>query len=301
MEKVIKKKLRTKKPRAKAGVLLAVLLVLLVLYAFSLLLPFLWTLISSFKARGDFRLHPFGLPEKWDYENYTKAFKRLYVEPSVGPERRIYLPQLLFNSLVYALGCAAVQVMTTCLVAYVVSKYRFKFNKVIYGIVIVTMIIPIVGSLPSEIKLAMDIGFYDNIFGIFVMRMNFLGMNFLIFYAIFKSVPWDYAEAGFIDGASHFRVMAQIMLPLVVPTMLVVGLLAFIGYWNDYYIPMIYLPSMPTAAYGLYLYQWSSDTSISSVPMQLAACMIVMIPILALFLLFKNKIIGNIAIGGIKG
>ena len=78
-------------------------------------------------------------------------------------------------------------------------------------------------------------------------------------------------------------------------------LLSFIGYWNDYYIPMIYLPSKPTIAYALYCFQTTSVTSVSNVPAKMAGSLIVFIPVFILFLIFKKKLIGNLTVGGLKG
>ena len=145
------------------------------------------------------------------------------------------------------------------------------------------------------------IGFYDNLFGIWITKGSFLGMNFLIFYACFKSFSWEYSEAAFIDGASNFRVMMQVNLPLARTTILAMALLSFVGYWNEYETQLIFLPSMPSLAYGLFQFQFSVSTVASSVTIQLAGCMIVAVPIFILYMFFKNMLIGNIAVGGIKG
>lgn len=300
MLKKIKSKLAKFRTRWNLFSIIAV--VLLSVYALSLVFALLWALISSFKSRFDFREHLFTLPSKWHFDNYLKAFKELYigVETSYG-SRYVYMPELLFNTIVYSLGSTFFSVMSPCLTAYVVAKYNFKGRSVLYGIVIVTMLLPIVGSLPSSMILMKAIGFYDNLFGIWITKGSFLGMNFLIFYACFKSFSWEYSEAAFIDGASNFRVMMQVNLPLARTTILAMALLSFVGYWNEYETQLIFLPSMPSLAYGLFQFQFSVSTVASSVTIQLAGCMIVAVPIFILYMFFKNMLIGNIAVGGIKG
>ena len=91
------------------------------------------------------------------------------------------------------------------------------------------------------------------------------------------------------------------MLPMVRTTILALFILGFIGSWNDYQTPMVYLPSMPTIAYGLFRFRYSSDSLVSAIPMQITGCVVVMIPIMILFIVFRNKIMGNLALGGIKG
>ena len=192
-------------------------------------------------------------------------------------------------------------VLTPCIAAYAVAKYNFKFGKFMYGIVIVTMILPVVGNLPSQIQMAKFTGAYDNLLGVAVMKGHFLGTNFLIFYAAFKSLPNDFKEAAEMDGASQLQVLLQIVLPLVKTTIGAIALLSFITYWNDYTTAMIFLPNMPTIAYGLQYFTSSSLNEASTLPVKIAACTMVIIPIFIVFVIFKDKLIGNMAVGGIKG
>ena len=88
---------------------------------------------------------------------------------------------------------------------------------------------------------------------------------------------------------------------MIRPVISVVLLLSFIGYWNDYYVPMMFIPNHPVAAYGLYRYQQATDSAISTIPMKISGCMIVFAPIFVLFLCMKDKLIGNLTVGGLKG
>lgn len=276
--------------------------ILLVGYSLIMIILFVWAMISSVKSQYDFDDNPFGFPEVWQFSNYIVALTKFTVPVMRnGVMYKVGLPEMLLNSLIYSLGCTIVNTTVTCCVAYVTSKYNFKFSKVVYGIVIFTMIMPIVGSLPSELQLARDLKLYDTFWGMFVMKANFLGMNYLIFYSAFKGLAWDYAEAAFMDGASHFQVMVRVMIPMIKPVILVVMMLAFIGYWNDYYVPMMFMPNHPVAAYGLFRYNQSTESAISTTPMKIAGCMIVFMPIFVLFLVMKNKLIGNLTVGGLKG
>ncbi len=288
--------------RGKTNALSIITFLVLMIYTAIMLGLFLWALMSSVKTQFDFDDRPFGFPEVWKFSNYLVALREFTVPTmSNGVSRQVGLVEMLFNSIVYAVGCAVVHTLVTCVVAYVTEKYRYRFSKVIYAVVIFAMIMPVVGSLPSELSLARSLGLYDNFFGMFIMKANFLGLHYLIFYSAFKGVPWDYAEAAFVDGASHLTVMVRIMIPMVMPVVSIVFLLAFIGYWNDYQVPMMFLPNHPVAAYGLYRYQESTQTAISTTPMKIAGCMIVFAPIFVLFLCMKNKLIGNLTVGGLKG
>ena len=312
---IMNKKLKVKERNKNSIGLIIVAMTVLGLYTLSLVLPLFWALLNSLKGANDFSLEVdgvvnclFGFPKlnimddsdkAWRFDNYVRIFSEMKVQ--VG-SKYVFVPEMMWNSLIYALGSTFVSIASRFVVAYACAKYNFKLKGVIYTFVIVTMILPVVGTLPSEINMTHVLHVYDNYFGILFMKCGFLGMNFLIFYATFKSIPDSFAEAAKIDGAGHFSIMFKIMVPLAMNTIVAVGLLLFIEFWNDYYTPMIYLPSMPTIALGLYKVQYAVGTEISqSVPMKLAACFIVAFPIILIFIAFKNKIIGNISVGGLKG
>lgn len=292
-----------KKGKKKNSVFLIVIFVFLLIYSISILTPLVWAFLSSLKTKFEFIKDPLGLPKKWLFKNYIDAFDVFYVSVHTNNRdaEKVRLIEMMFNSLAYAIGCGLVATLVPCFVAFPVAKINHKFNKVIYSTVIIAMLLPIVGSLPSSIDMMQKLGLYDSLIGMYIMKANFLGMYFLVFYASFKSLSWTYAEAAFIDGASYFDVFCKIMLPLVSNTISIVFLLQFISFWNDYQTPMIYWQSYPTLAYGLYRYTKNTGTTTSSIPMFLAGCIIVVLPILILFIIFKDKLIGNLTVGGIKG
>ena len=234
--------------------------------------------------------------------NYLQAFEAINMKVRKGKQVfQIFLPEMFLNSLIYAGGCSFFATLTPCLVAYVTSKYNFRFNNVIYMTVIFVMVTPIVGNAPSSILMAKTLGLFDSQVGLWFMSATFLGTYYLVFHGIFKGLSWEYAEAAFMDGASHVTVLFQVMLPLIKNTFFVVMLLNFISYWNDYQRPWIYLPTIPTAAVGIQFCMNATENRNAGVPIKLAGGMLMLLPILALFLTFKDKFVGNLTVGGIKG
>lgn len=291
-----------KKTKLSFSTFTVVVFVILLIYSLLLISLFGWGFLTSLKDDlTDFRLNTYGLPKgniwEWKWSHYVDALTGLSIK--VG-QRNVYVPEMFLNSLLYAGGASLIQTAVTVVMAYLVAKYDNWFSKMVYGIVIVTMILPIVGSLPSEISVAKTLRIYDTIFGVWIMRSTFLGMYFLVFHSMFKGVSKDFDEAAKIDGSSNFRIMLEINMPLAKNTIVTVLLLSFIGYWNDYSIPMIYLPNHPTLASGLYWFNQSTVGKYSNTPMKLAGCMIVVIPILILFVIFNNRVMGNISTGGVK-
>ncbi len=273
--------------------------VVLFAYAASILYALLWALSVTVKPYSEFLNQPMKLlPDLLTFKNWKDAFIDLKITQEGST---YYIEDMFLNSLIYSVGCAFTSTLCQCIAAYLTSKYSFKFGKIVYAVVIIAMILPIVGALPSEIQMLRNLRLYDTFIGILIMKANFLGMYFLVFYAIFKSISWSYAESAFIDGASHFRVMIQIMLPLVRTTFFAVFMLNFINYWNDYQGPMIYLPSYPTAAYGMYYMKFAATAAFGREHMQLTGCMMMTIPIVIVFIIFQKRLMGNLTIGGLKG
>lgn len=294
-----------RKKRLRFTLFDGVVFALLSIFALSLLVVLFWGLVTSLTDGDAYEMEgiKYGLPFKYfTFDNYVNAFNNLKVTiSSVNGDVNIYTPELLFYSLIYATGCAFFNTFVSCLVAYLTAKYPFRTSKIIYNVVLVIMIVPIVGELPSMVRLMTAVGLYDNLFGIYLMRASFTNMYFLVFFALFKGIPWSYGESAFLDGAGHFRVFWQIVLPLARSIFLTVFMLNFIVYWNEYQIPMLILPSMPTIAQAIYKFNLSFDSALAATPAKIAGSMLVCIPIMVLFAFFNKRLMGNLSVGGIKG
>lgn len=297
--------LRAKKKRVSdhvANTLTWVVWAFIFIYSLTLLFLYGWIIMSSLKTRLAWLENDFGWPVQFTLENFGLAFSKLQVLVFTDAgQKAVYIETLLLNSFVYLIGCGIVATIAPCVMAYAASKFKFSFNKVIDGIVIVTMILPIIGALPSEIAMSKTLGLYGHFFGMFFMKFTFLGANYLYFKSAFKGVPDDFSEAAKVDGASQFRVMLQIVMPMVSNIFFIILMLQMIGFWGDWQTPMIYLPNYPTVAYSLYRIQFSTEDPLNFVPVQLAACILGSLPTLLAFILFKNKIMGGLAFGGLKG
>ena len=141
---------------------------------------------------------------------------------------------------------------------------------------------------------------YDTWLGNYLMKFTFLGLYFLIFHGTFAGISPEYSEAATIDGASEIQILVRIMIPLVATTFYTVFLIQFIGYWNDYNTALMYMPTHPTLAYGVYYMSVSNMNGLSSAPMRMTASSILALPLLIVFIAFRDKIMGNVTMGGVK-
>lgn len=297
----IEPKLRVRDARPHFNAFTITLLVLLILYTVSLFTPLVWGLLRSFQKQSEFRLNIIGLPKKWVW-NYSYVFKMFFVRvPSTAGVKKVGMGLMFLYAFLYSLGCAFTSTLIPCVTAYLCARYKFRFSKVIYTTVIVTMVLPIVGALPSEIRVAKALGLYDKLYGLWLMKANFLGLYFLVFHGIFRTLPMAYTEAAKIDGAGNLSILVKIILPLVRNTFFTVMLINFIGFWNDYQTPLIYMPSYPTIALGMFYMASTTENGLSTVPMRMTGAMLMLIPILVLFLCFHKRLLGNLTVGGLKG
>ena len=277
-----------------------VLMIVLGIYTVSVFVPLVWGFMVSFKTRTNFVEFPFGFPNRLEFNNYVIAIENFEYTLDGTTGESVGIGVMLVNTLLYSLGSAFFSTMSACIVAYATSRFNFFTSKIIYGIVIVTMALPIIGSMPSELYIVKTLQLFDSHIGMWVLKSSFLGLYYLIFFAMFKWIPKDYSDAASVDGASHYRIFFTIMLPLVLKTFSTVYLLYFIGFWNDYQTPLIYMPSYPTLAMGLYSFTFSTNYEVGSVPIKMSGNFLIFVPILIVFLVFRNKLLGNISMGGIK-
>lgn len=274
---------------------------LLVVYVISLAIPMIWALYTSFKTEVDYVNDSLSLPVKWIFENFVTVISEYKVPVSHSASSYfVYIEEMLLYSLIYAVGSAFAATFATCMVAYVTSRFNFFFNKVVFAIVVVTMTLPVVGALPSELQILRALNFYDNLIALIFLRGSFLGMYYLVFYATFSGIPKDFSEAAHIDGAGNWTILFRIMLPLVRNIFITIMLIRFVDFWNDYTVNITYIPSFPTLAYGLYSISQGATTGMTSTPMILMSCVVLIFPVLIFFIFFHKRLMGNISMGGIK-
>ena len=288
--------------RKKISIFSIVICTILVLYTAFLLYLMLWGFFTSLKTRDDFYRHKLGMPEVWAWENYSYVLKNfsLYIINSAGQKVRINMWGQTINTLLYAVGCGLSTTIACCVVSYLVAKFNFMLSKIVYTTVLVAMVIPIIGSTPAYLLFMRQTHLYDTWVGTYISNFSFLGLYFLVFHGVFSGISPEYSEAATIDGANQYQIFFRIMLPLVVPTFYTIFLIYFINYWNDYTTALLYMPTHPTLAYGVYHLSISMEPGMANPPMRMVACVILALPLTVMFVAFRNKVMGNVTMGGVK-
>lgn len=284
--------------KQKSSFLLVILFVLMALISLFYITMIIWAGVASFKDPWEFDDSALAFPKIFSYTNYLSAFKSYTV--TLANYEKVGTLQVILNTVLYAGGCAFFGTLVPCLTSYVVAKFKFRILNIYYITVVVCLTIPIIGGAASQLQIAKTLGMYDTIWGIWLMRGYFIGSYFLIFFSAFKMIPDSFAEAAKIDGAGNFTILFRLVLPLISKTFTTIMLILFVTYWNEYQTPLMFTPSVPTLAVGLYKFSFSSSSEYSSAPIQLAGSMILFIPIFIIFVALQDKLMGNISMGGMK-
>ena len=316
--------------KKKIQVIDVVIFTLLAFFSLALLLLLAWGVLTSFKSYDDFALfnnilglpnmEAYGAQDALAFGNYRRVlfstvfhlnssnasyYSALFGYIENSPNKVFVFGDYLFNSFLYSIVCSFVHAFVAFACAYLCAKYKFRFSEFIYVVMLVVMAIPIVGSSPAMVSLLRDLGIHDTIFAMVALNFNFTGIYFFVFHAYLTGIPDTYVEAAEIDGATQLGVFIKIIFPLCVKTFFTVFLLQFIQTWNDYQTPLLYYPNHPTLAYAVF--RMTNNTGgadkgmeYQGVPQRVAGCMVLAIPIFAIFVAFNKLLMGNLTMGGLK-
>lgn len=274
-------------------IIYSIVFVIFLAYTLYVLIPLCYMLNGSLKLNGtEFYRDALSLSVPPNFDNYVRAFKELKIN-------RVTYGEMLVNSVIFSTGSTFFGIMSSTFLAYAISKYDFRIKNFLYSLAIFVMIIPIYGSLPATFKLFANLNL-TNSWAYLISTASAFGFNFIVIHSFFESISDEYAEAAFMDGAGHFTVFFNIMLPMAIPSITAIVITKFIGCWNDYMTPVLYLDRMPTLASGVWSFYSQCQYS-SKMPIYFAGATISLLPIIVLYLLFQNTIMEKVYAGGLKG
>ena len=281
---LIPKKERVKRTKAESIVIWSAF-TLFVIYAITLLYPFLYIFLNSFRSNWEITsAGRMAFPKKLDWKFYGQVMEEYPFD------------KYFINSVTLTLGQTLLGMMMTCMTSYTLAKYKFRGNEFIYTFVIVAGMIPTLGALPATYKLMSDTKLIDTYIGMLLMTCGGFGGYFLYLHSFFKAIPWSYAESAMLDGASDFRIFVQIMLPMVKNGIVAFTIIQFLGHWNEFWTPYMFYESHPTIAVGLNILDKEKVTA-----KKFAGILIATVPVIIAYTIFQRKIMENSIGGGLKG
>ncbi|MDR2552009.1 MAG: carbohydrate ABC transporter permease [Treponema sp.] len=272
--------------RKLTGKIIATLL--MAFFSIVMLLPFVWMLSASFKPDNQvFNVPIDWIPRKATLANYIKVW---------GSSVPFYM--FFLNSLKVTLWCVAGEVCTSALAGYAFAKIKFRGRDVIFWIYVATLIFPGQMMLIPRFVLFRLTGIYNTHWTLILPGM-FTAFGTFMLRQFFSTIPEELSESAKIDGANHFIVFRRIILPLSFAAVSALIIFQFVGSWNDYEAPLVYLRSRNLATIPLGLSFFRDDNS-ASYGAIMAASVCSLIPIFAVFLTFQKQFVAGIATSGMK-
>ena len=286
------------KSRTSAGDIVYKILVTagILLFSLSFLFVLVWMFCNSIRPQKSYfnNVLAFWNLKGATFDNYVKIFTTKY------SSAKITMFGMLKNSLVLIAVCTGLQAIVPVITGYVVARYKTRLGAVAVQLVIISMVVPAIGSTASTYAFMSAIKLKDKWLGIFLMNAGGLGFGMLLYKNYFSSVSWEYAESAFLDGAGNLRVFFSIMYPQALPLIVSMAILNVIGLWNDYMTPYLFLNSKPTVALGVYSIQTRAEQS-GAMPQAFAAMTFMTVFVLAIYAGFSKTIMSSMSIGGLKG
>ncbi|HEY0537414.1 MAG TPA: carbohydrate ABC transporter permease [Actinoallomurus sp.] len=254
------------------------------------LVPFYWMVVSAFRRPEDqFANAP--LPSPWSIKNFTAVFK-----PDVGFQRA------LLNSLVVAGVTTVITLLVGTLTAYALARLDFRFKNAVLGLIIATSMFPGISLIIPLLKLFSDIKWINTYQAMIVPTLSFaLPLAVWNLTAFFRQMPAELEQAAMVDGCTRGQAFRKIIVPLAAPGVFTTAIITFIAAWNEFIIAlsMVNKKEMQTATVSISKFTgaYGFDQPFGT---QMAAGVIVTVPLVIVVLIFQRRIVAGLTAGGVK-
>lgn len=254
------------------------------------LIPLIVVMIGGLRTTGELLIAPFSIPKALHWENFGNI---LAGDSPFWTE--------IVNSLLIVIGTVALLLATACPAAFVLARISFPGRELVFNLFLFGLLFPLtVAVLPLYVTIR-DLGLLDTLWGVILPQAAFaLPVTILILRNFFRAIPIELEDAATVDGASKLTFFLRVLLPLARPAISVVSVLATVGSWNNFLLPLLVLndqsewtlPIGATQFQGQYATDW---------PSVLAFITLAMIPAILLYLLAERQIVAGLTAGAVKG
>ncbi len=264
---------------------------ILFLWALSILFPVAWIFYQSLRTNVDFFQNIWALPSTLNWSNYTKAWNGYGIGKS------------LLNTVYYVGVGLVLGTFLTTLNAYALTRMKFKGRKFIWGLVMLSLFLPGVNALVPQYVLMKSLSLTNSLTGLIVLDSFGENVFFLMLLGGFmSSLPKDLEESAHMDGATLFQTFWKIIVPLSMPGIVTVAIFKFLGLYNNFLGPFIYLSDPAKYTIGVNMYQANMKMQYTSDWVTMfAGVMIVMIPSIIFYIMFQRRIMEGATMGAMKG
>ena len=253
-----------------------------------MILPFVWMVLSSVKPDAEVTaVPPTWWPKEVTLDNYSVLFTKLD------------FPRYFMNSVVVAAAVTAGNVVFGSMLGYALAKLEFPGKRVLFGLVLTTLMIPGVVTFVPLFVLTTNIGLTDTLPGMF---LPFLAGPFGVFLMrqYILSLPDELIHAARVDGAGELRIFAQVILPLCWPALATLGILTFLGSWNQFLWPLVVATNEDKYTLPVAIALYAVGQNATQYGLLLAGSVVTVIPVIAVFLFLQRHIMQGISMTGIK-
>lgn len=251
--------------------------------------PFLWMLLTSLKGPADAitSVPPQFIPANPTLDNYTRVWNQL-------PIARFFL-----NSIAVSLALTGLNVLVAALAAYPLAKMRFRGREAIFYLLLATLIVPAQLTYIPSFILAVNVFHYYDSLAALVFPSIASAFNIFLLRQAFRAVPNDLIDAARVDGAGELRIWAQVLMPIVRPSLAAVAIFTFVTSWNDFLWPSLMLHTRDgmTLPVGLAALQGLFSSDFRAIA---AGVTITVVPILIFFVFVQRYFVRGLA-GAVKG
>jgi N-acetylglucosamine transport system permease protein len=271
--------------------------IVLLFWAFMVIFPMLWSTISSFKTDQEIFFSPWALPGAMQWDNFARAWTKAKLGLFFG------------NTIIVIIPAIALTLLLSSMVAYVLARFEFRGKNVIFYLFLSGMMFPIFLALVPLYFVMQYSGLLNTFHGLVIVYVAF-SLPFTVFFltGFFKTLPGELAEAAMMDGASHYRIFFNVMLPLASPALVSVGIFNFLGQWNQFILPNVLMSNVGldetqsryVLSQGLY-YLYGQQFYQSDWSGLFAAVTLVTIPTLVVYIIFHDRIEAGLTVGALKG
>src|SRR3954452_8766482 len=250
--------------------------------------PVLYIITGGFRTNSQITANPAGLPNPWEFGNYADVLTSSTFWRQVG------------NSTIAAVVTTVGVVGLGVMASYVLARYQFRGRGAMYALFAAGLMFPITVAITPLYILVKNLGLVNTLPGIILPQIAFaLPTTIIILVPFLQAIPKDIEEAAAIDRCSRLGFFWRMVLPLSVPGLITTGILAFIGSWNSYLLPLFILNDQDSFTLPLGVQAFSSQYSVDTAKV-LAFTSLSMIPALVFFSVFERRIVGGLT-GAVKG
>ena len=279
---------RGTKPGA-SGVQTIILHILLSIGALMMIFPFVWMILTSLKDLSQaFIIPPKWIPDPFVWSNYPASLQAL-------PFGRAY-----FNSFYISFIVVGSTLFTASMAAYAFAKIRFPGSELVFLMFLATMMVPGQVTIIPLYLIMQQLGWVNTHLSLIVPGALFNAFAVFLLRQFIRGIPKELEEAAIVDGANRWRIYWSIILPLLVPAMSALGIFLFLGSWNNYFTPLIFLSDPNLFTVPLMLDQFKGQYTVDWT-LLMAGSAIAVIPVLIVYLIGQRQIIEGITLTGLTG